>query len=88
MPPPTRTVSVRLPTHLLEEATDLSHGARITEIMGQALKAWVAVLRRRHEDNLIRQALASISPQQRKAERHLAELAGGSSFRVMEKLDG
>ena len=88
MPAATRTVSVRLPRLLVKEAADLSPETKMSEIIGQALKAWVAGRRRQHEDDLIRQALSSASSEQRQEERRLAEMAARSSLSALERLDG
>jgi hypothetical protein len=86
--PQTIAVSVRLPKPLLQEATELQPESKISEVVVQALAAWVAEVRREHEDDVIRQALASIPAQQKKEEHRLAEMAGKSSLRTMERTDG
>jgi hypothetical protein len=83
----TVSVSVRLPRPLVEEATELRPESKISEVMVQALSSWVAAARREHEDDLIREALASISPEQKKAEQRLVTEAGKSSLRAMERVD-
>ena len=84
----TKTVSIRLPTVLLNEATELSPSQRVSEIINQALQGWVAARRRQHEDDLIRRAIASVPSERRREERELVELAGQSSLKVLDKLDG
>ncbi|UCD28469.1 MAG: hypothetical protein JSV03_15520 [Planctomycetota bacterium] len=88
MPTATRTVSARLPAALLEEAKDLIPEKKISEIIVQALTDWIAVMRRQHEDELIRQALSSMSDEQRQEEQKLTQTASRSSLRVMESRNG
>jgi hypothetical protein len=80
----TKAVSVRLPEPLLREASSLRPNAKVSEMIVEAFTAWVNEIRRQYEDDLIRNALASTSPQQRKEERGLVEMAGRSSLRIME----
>lgn len=79
----TKTVSVRLPDPLIQEATRLRPDAKMTEIIVQAVTAWVVETRRQEEDNLVKNALASLSPQQRQAEQEMAALAGRSTLRIL-----
>ncbi|MHC4444302.1 MAG: hypothetical protein ACYTF1_18525 [Planctomycetota bacterium] len=88
MAPPTRTVSARLPTTLVEEATGLNPEKKISEIITQALTDWVTAMRRQREDDLIKQALSSLSNEQRQDEQNLARVAGKSTLKAMERLDG
>ena len=84
----TKTISVRLPESLLREAAALRPDAKWSEMMLEAFVLWVNRIRRQHEDDLIRQALTSIAEDQKEEERGLAELAGRSSGRTLEKAHG
>lgn len=88
MATPTKTISVRLPESLLREASSLRPNAKWSEMMLEAFVSWVDRIRRQHEDDLIRQALTSIPEDQKEEERELAELAGRSSVRTLEKAHG
>ncbi|MGQ9648607.1 MAG: hypothetical protein ACUVXJ_00675 [Phycisphaerae bacterium] len=84
----TRTISIRLPESLLREAAALRPDAKWSEMMLEAFLLWVDRIRRQHEDDLSRQALTSIPEDQKDEERALAELAGRSSVRTLEKAHG
>lgn len=84
----TKTVSVRLPTSLVQEATDLSPQKKVSEIISEALSTWVAKRRRQYEDDVISRALSSVSSDQKRKERELIGMAGQSSLRALERLDG
>lgn len=88
MPAATRIISVRLPEPLLKEAASLRPNAKVSEMVLEAFVAWVDGVRRQYEDDLIRQALESTSPQQRKDEKALAKLAGRSSVKALEQTNG
>lgn len=83
-----KTVSARLPESLLREASSLRPKAKLSEMMLEAFVTWVDRIRREHEDDLIRQALASTSDDQKREERELVELAGRSSLKTLERVDG
>ncbi len=84
----TKTVSARLPESLLREASSLRPGTKVSEMMLEAFATWVNRIRRQHEDDLVRHALASTPDDQKKQERELVELAGRSSLRALERVDG
>lgn len=88
MPGPTKTVSARLPESLLKEASFLRPGSTTSEMIVEALAAWVQQARRQHEDEVIRAALGSRSSGERDEERELARAAGRSARRVVERTDG
>lgn len=84
----TKTVSARIPKSLFLEALALRPETKQSEMMREAFSVWVKWLRREHEDDLIRQALASGSGEQKRDERELAGLAGRSSLKALERDDG
>lgn len=84
----TKAISVRIAQKLLDEATTLSPGQKVSEIISEALANWVAAQSRRQEDEVIKRALASISADQRREEETLVRTAGRSSLRSLEKRDG
>ena len=83
----TKPVSVRLSESLIKEATELNTGKRMSEIINEALRNWIAKERRLYEDDMIRRALSSMSSEQKREERELVNIAEQSSLKALEKLD-
>ncbi|MBN1490646.1 MAG: hypothetical protein JXA69_12075 [Phycisphaerae bacterium] len=83
-----RTISARIPESVLREAASLRPDASVSEMILEALAVWLNQLRRQHEDEVIAEALASISPQQQAEARDLVRAAGRSAQRVVEQADG
>ena len=81
------TKSIRLPQELINEVEMLRGDQNFTEVVTEAVAQWLRCQRRRHEDQLIEQALTGLPPEQREAEDRLAGVASQSALRTLEAMD-
>ena len=81
------TKSVRLPRELIDEVEMFRGDQNFTEVVTEAVAQWLRRQRRRHEDQLIEQALTGLPPEQREAEDLLAGAASQSARRTLETID-
>jgi len=79
--------SIRLPDDLVRDVDQLKGNRQFTEIATEALRNWVRLTRRIHEDVLIAQTLSGMSSEQRQEEGELTQLAQQSSLEILENLD-
>ena len=82
---PTTLKSVRLPDQLIADVEQFQGNRSFNRVVRASLKLWLKRRKRKSEDALITQALASRSPEQVSEEEQIVRLSGKSVGRILRE---